>query len=424
MSNIFQDINLIVEEKPGVWTKKTIYPSRWKIAEVYKLPKETHIPSYKNPSSDEDYNAYQYFDNLIEYLEDLPSDSKEGQIVDKAVDNTLDNIVSWITDFEDTLKNMSNSIKVIMRSRYTLPIKDDIDYSEIDPNATKPDVLWDLIVRLSEINDAFNGIEYIGKLISDTAGQIGKKADEFDIRQKFIGDSLSDEGKIERQIAVMKLVNLVLVSSKTIGFLMDELRSYISVDKIDRDYLRILNLLHKIARFQNNFETNFKNIYDNYLKDADTHVSSELESTKTEIMPEEGFAQTEMIDFKPDEKKVDEELLPTEPSPNAENLPQHVLQKDISLQEEGDDEEEPPPSQRPETLRSLYSWINEAPDYIRPSLIKVQHTKFVEELKKAASNDDPYILAAMVCKYSEHIEDIDPESSLKLIAIAEGILGD
>lgn len=50
------------------------------------------------------------------------------------------------------------------------------------------------------------------------------------------------------------------------------------------------------------------------------------------------------------------------------------------------------------------------------------HQNFYNELVKAASINDPYLLATMLVRYSSQIEDDDFDTSMKLLAIAEGIL--
>ena len=110
----------------------------------------------------------------------------------------------------------------------------------------------------------------------------------------------------------------------------------------------------------------------------------------------------------------------------------------------------PPTEKSPDTLRSAPSStvtdykpnvsVLEAPDTIsgpdwddedapptirnpslRNAMVRVQHSNFLTELKKAAAIHNPYVMAAMIAKYSDQIEDIDFESSMKLLAIAEGI---
>jgi hypothetical protein len=45
-------------------------------------------------------------------------------------------------------------------------------------------------------------------------------------------------------------------------------------------------------------------------------------------------------------------------------------------------------------------------------------------LEKLASNNNPKDLALSILKYSAELEDTAPEESLKLLAIAEGIIED
>lgn len=59
---------------------------------------------------------------------------------------------------------------------------------------------------------------------------------------------------------------------------------------------------------------------------------------------------------------------------------------------------------------------------IENTILKYNHDKFYNELCKAATTNNPALLAAMMLKYSEQIDETDPDKSLELIAIAEGIL--
>lgn len=55
-------------------------------------------------------------------------------------------------------------------------------------------------------------------------------------------------------------------------------------------------------------------------------------------------------------------------------------------------------------------------------LLKKSHSDFYKELNKAASLENPVLLAQMMSKYSEQIEDLDPETSDELLTLAEAIL--
>lgn len=61
---------------------------------------------------------------------------------------------------------------------------------------------------------------------------------------------------------------------------------------------------------------------------------------------------------------------------------------------------------------------------VQEAVLKNNHIKFHRELEKASVKNDPYLLAAMMLKYSEMIDETDPEKSLQLLAIAEGILNE
>jgi hypothetical protein len=63
-------------------------------------------------------------------------------------------------------------------------------------------------------------------------------------------------------------------------------------------------------------------------------------------------------------------------------------------------------------------------DPVLDSLIKLSHQRFFVELNKIAQMNDPGLMAAMLCKYSEEIEDLDLETSIKLIHQAQNILDD
>lgn len=56
------------------------------------------------------------------------------------------------------------------------------------------------------------------------------------------------------------------------------------------------------------------------------------------------------------------------------------------------------------------------------AILKTSHVKFYAELGKAAVKNDPYLLAAMMLDYSQKIDESDPQKSLELLSIAEGIL--
>lgn len=55
-------------------------------------------------------------------------------------------------------------------------------------------------------------------------------------------------------------------------------------------------------------------------------------------------------------------------------------------------------------------------------LVKVAHKKFFVELEKVAKTQNKGLMAALMCRYSEEIDNIDPVMSMKLLAQAERLL--
>lgn len=70
-----------------------------------------------------------------------------------------------------------------------------------------------------------------------------------------------------------------------------------------------------------------------------------------------------------------------------------------------------PPQKRPQKDAGLESL-----------LLKKSHVEFYGELEKAAKLEDPYLLAMMLSKYSEQIDERDPETSEELLTLAEVII--
>jgi len=55
---------------------------------------------------------------------------------------------------------------------------------------------------------------------------------------------------------------------------------------------------------------------------------------------------------------------------------------------------------------------------------KVAHTEFFKYFEKVATTNDPGLMAAILCKYSEEIDETDPETSVKLLEHAQSLLND
>jgi len=417
---MLEDIVLIVQEKPNVWVRKAICPSLWKVAQTYR------------PPSVEDYPASEILSGLVS----IPKDSPEHEALNSALLENLKEIRDQLMEFTNTLRGMNKSIESISDYRYVQFIveEDDPDYDpeKMSPESVveserwmNPEVLWDLVVRLSEINSALQSVDNIGKDIYQTYSEnLGKTAEEelsdIDTRQFFIHhQKLTATQKAERQVAIVKLVNL----AEDVEHKLKNLLYQFDGNYMSKDAIGCLKILKQIADVQQSFEDQFRSIFDNYL--SEPHPSVEL-PTSAEISEEEA-AETEVQVHVSEEDFSEEESAPV-----SMRRPPQTLRSEFSELPSEEPSTVPKPNWWEESKESqsgdveTMSWITdfEGTDEMRDVLIKLQHVKFVDELKKASSHNDPLLLAAMVCRYSGQIEEIDPESSLKLIAIAEGVLGD
>ncbi len=426
--DMLEDIVLIVQEKPNVWARKVICPSLWKIAQTYR------------PPSVEDYPASEILGGLVS----VPEGSPEYEALNSALLENLGDIRDQLIEFTNALKGMNKSIESIGDYRYVQFIvdEDDPDYDpeKMSPESVveyeqwmNPEVLWDLIVRLSEINRALQSVDNIGKDIYQTYSEnLGKTAAEelsdIDTRQFFLHhQKLTDAQKAERQVAIVKLVSL----AEEVELQLKNLLYKFDGKWISKDAIGCLKVLKSIADVQQNFEDQFRSIFDNYLSEPRPsaempggEISEEDVPTEIHVHVSEDFPEEEEIEEAPVSMRRPPQTLRSEFSElPSEDVPLSSLEEPSTMPKPNWwEEEEESQSGDIETM----SWIKdfEGTDKMRDTLIKLQHVKFVDELKKASSHNDPLLLAAMICRYSGQIEEIDPEASLKLIAIAEGVLGD
>ena len=63
-----------------------------------------------------------------------------------------------------------------------------------------------------------------------------------------------------------------------------------------------------------------------------------------------------------------------------------------------------------------------ASDNVDRAVLKLSHDRFYRGLKQTAELNDPYLMASLMLKYSEKIEETDPELSIKLLAHAQDII--
>lgn len=357
------NITVIIEESPRVWKRKVISLSQWKFASTYDKLKEsltsTTIPA--PPPAEQEAE----FMNFIR-----------------------ENIAPKLNAFLNTLRSSIGALNLIWSKRDTKPAN----------------TLFNIVMYLSNINTALNNIKDTKSQLEQEYESTFKTARDMtdeeiaqaELRDSFVEAFMSPEQEEERHDTIMNLVRLVSKAYNNINKYIRALRSA----EIDNNIIKYIAILRHIAERQSEFATNFQYIRDRYLgnqEDIPHPLKKELPDTIKVDVDDEVDSSAETV------------RRPT----LTERSPEEFISEEVDLSEF---EESPPSMRRPTMAENIQS------QELKNAMIKLQHMRFVEELQKASSTYTPNVLAAMLAKYSEQIEDVDLEASLKLIAIAEGIL--
>ncbi len=254
----------------------------------------------------------------------------------------------------------------------------------------------------------------------------GKKESAFwgDLARKHIGSKFYGKELRERNFAVRQLISKAEHVYRIVEGYLDEMKSA----RNKGDIGRYVDMIKNISDKQKEFEESFIPVYNKYLrksveriiKKQDDKVERDIEKLKVEkpteitdieVPKEEGRLgqKAEEVPFMP---APETETLQRSPEVAVESAPPTPITKkpiEVSEEEIAETEEEPSPP----TLRSFTSGDN------MDEIMKEAHEEFVKGL---AAFDDPRKVALALLKYAELIENEDLETSLKLMAIAEGIL--
>lgn len=197
-----------------------------------------------------------------------------------------------------------------------------------------------------------------------------------------------------------------------------------------------LQNLDQISFVQQAFQNSFSADYNKHFKGMIERLKAKQPQVELPSLFEEESVQPTQTDTQTD-KTVPAAPLPealTTPEipaldevPQAPEPPTPEPKEEMSL--EGTTPEELP-EEVVEGLKSLKHAL--PPEENKPKeltameqlLLKKQHHDFYRELRKTAvTTQDPYLMARMVLKYSEDIENSDPQTSSELLDLAEEILG-
>lgn len=216
-----------------------------------------------------------------------------------------------------------------------------------------------------------------------------------DFKREWVSKRLENKKRQARTLAVRKLVDNAGVTVERVKGYVKQLGKARARGKIG-EYLQVLN---SISGAQFSFAKNYISVYDMYLKPLVEQVKPPVQEVPvTETLPETQMEPEPMTVQLPQPEPM------TLPEPMTVKLP----------------EENSPETVRSNMIEEVTADGLEQPDKtVERSVIQAQHENFIKELKKLGTAD---LMALALVKYSEVLEDIDSDASLKLLVIAEGIL--
>lgn len=273
----------------------------------------------------------------------------------------------------------------------------------------------------------------------------------------------------QRKERILALKKVLAVSEMTVGAVLQ----YVDQLKTARDRGNInnyLEVMQKVSNEQTKFLNTFTPIYEKYLKPlvdkalaeessllnkqkADELAKLEVQNEASSESEEGGTESPSAFEFPDlDEKPyrtvgdAAEMLGIIEPSDSSPEKSELEIYKDTlaDLYKQKDDElkyleiikenesaleENDSVLETEGRIRNLNKQISDAEKMIKahegtPTVesVTVAHAMFIEKLYKVAQNNNKYDVAVMILKYAELVEEVDEDASLKLMAIAEGII--
>lgn len=350
--------------------------------------------------------------------EGLIKDYKQKMQILRAVD---DKIHSWTDDFNSIIKNID---KAFASSR-----------------------LVDLAELLKELNFRMSKVIIEGKAVERVTEEAIKEFEKqqnlkqaglwSDLKREWVSRRFENEFRKARKLALKELIDFAKATvaevNKTLN-LMSKARASGNIGAY-------LDNLKNISKLQANFQLKFMPIYNKYLKNLvdeveHTKKQQEEELKKQQLEQEKVYSPTESpaapksiqekIITTPEVKKVEPEVVRISPDLNLGKqitpTEQEEEYKDDTIQMTPAELEEARKStEEPEEQKTEEKIKTKSKKALSNFALQKQHINFLNSLAKAASEDLNEGIKLLL-SYSQKIEDQDLDSSLKLLAIAEGFL--
>lgn len=300
-----------------------------------------------------------------------------------------------------------------------------------------------------------------------------------DWKRQWLAKKLQTEKRIERNKALKKLLDLSRQVVNGVKSQLDTLSEHRHTGEIGK----YLDGIHQISRIQNNFQKQFSPIYQEYLQPLLTEVIRERDEEKElgKLVQEElvRIPRQSIEDPSPNQINIDpstnieekeekalesakvtptpvdlgtlevpaaptslEKITPTQPSPIQAPIPSSgVVEKSlVGPPTDSFPATEPyssvPPNpqiirikppvaeQSPNVVETTEEKEEKAPLTTRSGSVALarSHRIFFQDFCKLATLENPGLLAGMLTAYSAKLEDVDFNTSMQLLAIAEGLL--
>jgi ribosomal protein S21 len=344
------------------------------------------------------------------FAEGLISDYASKMEVLREVD---DNISRWLGDLDARAKEINNALKA--------------------------NRLIDLGNQIRFLYNELSSVKLEGSKIEETAEEALREFDKQaglldDVKRRWVYEKLETN---KRRLRREKLQSLVKFVQKTILKLKLVLHK-MGVARAHGDIGKYIDCLHQVSAIQAELGKEFIPIYNEYLKPL---IDEEFQDSAVRV-------QERMEQEKKDKPKTDVPNIipsmpispaPVAPLPASSESPLETTMTEVpdmtgpdndnntflqQLKQEGWGSKIKPPVED-ETTDEDITETDKDPITASIASFKLikQHCQFLDGLAKIAEVDKKEI-PAFILSYSAKLEKTDPDASLKLLAIAEGLIGD
>ncbi len=313
----------------------------------------------------------------------------------------------------------------------------DLDFigSELD-KALKASRIVDVGILLKDLNDRLRKVSIEGIRVEEVAEealhQFDKEDQEYvfnkgagiidDLKRRWVSNKLETSKRKLRGRALKSIIDF----AKSIVKAVDSQLNLMSKARAGGDIGKYIDALHKIGELQKRFQEKFFPIYDEYLKDiVDESFAMSKKDIKEESKEDPSVVpiNTPTVEVKSPAEEPTLDLL-NRKLPNLEAPAKEVATEEpqeIIIEETSpivDEEKMPESVQGPLDEEKEEDTTKKALERMR---LKEKHANFLNSLAKLAEVDHKEAVQFMF-SYAKKIAAQDPQTSWKLLAVAEGFV--